>query len=153
MVAAGASLNGGADVHSTSPSAAKASLSSDVPIATPSLRRASAKPIIWALSGKPDAHALGHGVEIGAVLDDDRQRVAEGLLVDVLRAEQQQRARPVDRLRDRRRLLEIQLAHHRAALDEAPGHGLGEAGGVQVHDLELALRRRVVEPQVQAAAL
>src|SRR3954466_9525275 len=153
MVAASASLNGGADVHSTSPSAAKASLSSDVPIATPSLRRASAKPIIWALSGKPDAHALGHGVEIGAVLDDDRQRVAEGLLVDVLRAEQQQRARPVDRLRDRRWLLEVQLADHRDDLDQAVGDGLRQPGGVQVDNLQLALRGGVVEPEIQAAAL
>src|SRR4029450_9892337 len=98
---------------SPSPGAPNASLSSDVPIATPSLRRASAKPIRWALSGKPHAHAFGHGVEVGPVLDDDRQRVAERLLVDVLRTEQQQRAGPVDRLGDRGRLLEVELADHR----------------------------------------
>ena len=87
------------------------------------------------------------------MLDDDRQRRAEDLGRDVLGAEQQQRARPVDRLRDRGRLLEVELAHHLDDLDEPLGHLLGQLGRVQADDLELVLARGVVEPQVQAAPL
>ena len=87
------------------------------------------------------------------MLDDDRQRRAEDVGVDVVGAEQQQRARPVDRLRDRGRLLEVELAHHVDDLDEPLRDLLGQLGRVQAHDLELVLGRGVVEPQVQAAAL
>ena len=73
--------------------------------------------------------------------------------VQVLRAEQQQRTGPVDRLGDRRRLLEVELAHHRDHLDELARDGLGQLGRVQADDRELVLDRRVVEPEVQAAAL
>ena len=80
-----------------------------------------------AAGGRPDdlrgppsfaADTLDHDVEVGAVLDDDRHRVVERLLVDVVGAEQQQRARPVDRLRDRRRLLQVEAADHRDDLDQ-----------------------------------
>jgi len=87
------------------------------------------------------------------VLDDDRHRVREDLAVDVLGAEQQQRARPVDRLGDRRRLLEVELAHHGDDLHELARDRLVELGRVQPDDLQLVLERRVVEPEVQAAAL
>ena len=73
--------------------------------------------------------------------------------VDVVGAEQQQRARPVDRLRDRRRLLEVELADHADHLDELARDRLRQLGRVQADDLELVLEPRVVEPQVQAAAL
>ena len=73
--------------------------------------------------------------------------------VDVVGAQQQQRARPVDRLGDRRRLLEVQLAHEAHQLDQPAGDRLRQLGGVQAHDRQLVLGRRVVEPQVQAAAL
>src|SRR3954468_22667393 len=152
-VAASASRNGAARSQSTSPSAANASLSSDVPTATPSLRSASANPISRRSSGKPDAHPLGDRVEIRAVLDDDRHRRPEQLRVDVLGAEQQQRACPVDRVGDRRRLLAAQPTHHRDDLDQALGDLLRQARGVQADDLQLPLGGRVVEPQVQATAL
>ena len=87
------------------------------------------------------------------MLDDHAHRALEHVAVDVLGAEQQQRARPVDRLRDRRRLLEVEVAHHVHDLHELARHVLGEVGGVQAHDLQLALDVRVVEPQVEAAAL
>jgi hypothetical protein len=87
------------------------------------------------------------------VLDDDRHRALEHGLVHVLGAEQEQGARPVDRLRYRRRLLQVERTHHVDDLDQLAGDGLVELGRVQVHDLELALHRRVVEPQVEAAPL
>src|SRR3954469_20179329 len=58
----------------------------------------------------PDA--LRNDVQVRAVLDDDRQRALEDRLVDVGGAQKDQGARPVDRLRDRRRLLEVEAAHH-----------------------------------------
>src|SRR3954453_22312645 len=134
-----------------------ASSSSLVPTATPSERSSSPNSRIrWSSTERrPElhAHALGHDVEVGAVLDDHRHRVAEGLLVDVLRAEQQQRPRPVDRLGDRRRLLEVEVADHGDELDELARDGLAELRRVQPHDLELVLELGVVEPQVEAAAL
>src|SRR3954454_19221268 len=162
-VAASASRKSSVCVHSTSPSAAKPSSSSLVPSATPSERsssansssRAASPPGELAGEGGTDLHAdaLGDHVEVRAVLDDDRHGVAEGLLVDVLGAEQQQRARPVDRLRDRGRLLEVELADELDELDELARALVVELGRVEAHDLELVLERGVVEPQIQAAAL
>jgi hypothetical protein len=87
------------------------------------------------------------------VLDDHRHRLAEDLRVDVGGAQQQQGPRPVDRLGDRGRLLEVQVAHHGHDLDEPARDLLAQLGRVQAHDRELVLEVGVVEPQVQAAAL
>src|SRR3954454_17061955 len=140
-VAASASRKSSGSVQPTSSSTSKASSSSLVPSASPSERSSSpssssraAKPL--GLEGTqlhPDA--LGDDVEVGAVLDDDRHRVAEGLLVDVVGAEEQQGAGPVDRLRDRRRLLEIQLAHELDDLYQLARDALVELGRVQPHDV------------------
>src|SRR5205085_231736 len=61
-------------------------------------------------TGQLDADALSDHVEVGSVLDDDVHRPLEYGLIDVVSAQEDQRARPVDRLRDRRRLLQIELA-------------------------------------------
>jgi hypothetical protein len=87
------------------------------------------------------------------VLDDHRDRVVERLGVDVLGAQQQQGTRPVDRLRDRRWLLEVEVADHRDDLHELAADRLGQVGRVQPDDLQLVLELGVVEPQVEAAAL
>src|SRR3954454_18327629 len=177
-VAASPSRKSSASVHGTSRSTSNASSSSLVPTATPSPRssspnwsRCAARPggassggvapysAALRLAGgrgtdrqlHPDA--LGDDVEVGAVLDDDRQRLREHLLVDVVGAEQQQRARPVDRLGDRGRLLEIELADHRDDLDELARDGVVEVGRVELDDLELVLELRVVEPEIETAAL
>ena len=154
-VAASVDRKSAGTVHDTCSSAANASLSSEVPIATPSALSASPSWRIWAskLRDEPHPDPLGHGVEVGAVLDDDRHRVAEDVLRDVVGAEQQQRARPVDRLRDRGRLLEVELADLVDDVDELACDGLGELGRVQADYLQFVLGGRVVEPQVQAAAL
>src|SRR3954447_21063250 len=177
-VAASPSRKSSASVHGTSRSTSNASSSSLVPTATPSPRssspnwsRCAASPggassgavapysAALRLAGArgtdrqlhPDA--LGHHVEVGAVLDDDRQRLDEHLVVDVVGPEQEQRARPVDRFGDRGRLLEIELADHRDDLDELARDRVVEVGRVQPDDLQLVLELRVVEPQVQAPAL
>ena len=96
---------------------------------------------------------LGDEVDVGPVLDDDRHRLGEGLVVDVVGPHQQQGPRPVDRLGDRGRLLEVEPANHPHHLDQAAGERLGEVGGVELDDLHLALELGIVEPEVEAAAL
>src|SRR3954447_16567387 len=165
IVAASASRNSAGSVQPTSPSASKASSSSLVPRARPSPRSSSPNSSSRAASpGGPasgsgsggtelDPDPLGDDVEVGAVLDDDRHRLAERALVDVVGAEEHQRARPVDRLGDARRLLEVELAHELDDLDELARDAVVDLRRVEAHDVELVLQGRVVEPQVQAAAL
>src|SRR4051812_6710479 len=109
-------------VQLTSSRAAKASRISEVPTATPSARSSSKKasrlPAVPATTSAPgrarrseaardavalELHrdALGDQVDVGAVLDQDAHRLLEGLAVDVVSADQEQRACPVDRLGDR----------------------------------------------------
>src|SRR5256885_3501321 len=177
-VAASASRKSSWSVQLSSWSAWKESSSSEVPTAMPSLLSSSANSSRRAAkpggpaSGRPPysaglpgllapdeailelhPHALGHHVEVGAVLHDDAHRALENGLVDLVGAEQEQCARPVDRLRDRRRLLQVEVAHHVHHLHELAGHLLIQLGRVQADDLELALHVRVVEPEVKAAAL
>ena len=68
--------------------------------------------------GQAHPDPLGDEIEVGPVLDDDVHRLGEGLGVDLVGPEQQQRPRPVDRLGDRRRLLEVELADHGDDLDD-----------------------------------
>src|SRR4051794_13155898 len=179
-VAASASRKSSREVQLTASRAWVASSSSEVPTAMPSWRSSSANsssrgaiPVGPGRSGIPPyrpprlaglpgpeeaigelhAHALGNEVEVGAVLDDDAHRALEHALVDVLGPEQHERPCPVDRLRDRGRLLEVERSHHVHHLNELSGDLLVELGRVQAHDLELALHVRVVEPEVEAAAL
>ena len=155
----------------TASSAANASRSSEVPTATPSPRSSSQKATMRGArpGGQrrlirslrlPEARlaelhsdALGDQVDVRAVLDDDAHRALEHRAVDVVGAEQQQRPRPIDRLGDRGRLLEVELADHVDDLDQPPREPLVELGRVQADDLHLALDLGVVEPQVQAAPL
>src|SRR3954454_12032327 len=176
IVAASAARKCCSVVHGTASSAANASRISAVPTAMPSLRSSSANSSMRAskpsgprsgsfpyrpvrLAGGRDAtaqlhsHTLGHHVEVGAVLDDDRHRLLKHRLVDVVGTEQDQSARPVDRLSDRRWLLQVELTDHVDDLHQPPAQCLRKGGGVQPHDLELTLDVGVVEPQVEAAPL
>ena len=65
--------------------------------------------------------ALGHRVQVGAVLDDHAHRLAKDVGVDVVGAQEQERPGPVDGLRDARRLLEVQIADLVDDLDQPPG--------------------------------
>src|SRR4051795_6839769 len=161
MVAARDSRKSRWSVQLTSSRAANASRISEVPTATPSERRSSKKASRLAavvdigLAGarQLDRDPLGDDIDVRAVLDEDAHGALEGLAVDVVGADQQQRARPVDRLGDRGRLLQIELAHHRDDLYEPAGEPLVELRGVQPDDLELAVDGRIVEPEIEAATL
>ena len=96
---------------------------------SPAARRSrSAPPAGRQRARQPHPDPLGDEVEVDAVLDDDAHRLAEGLGVDVVGAEQQQRPRPVDRLGDRGRLLQVELADHADDLDQAPGEASSSSG-------------------------
>src|SRR6185503_12456380 len=71
----------------------------------------------------------------------------------IVGAQQEQSARPVDRFGDRGRLLEVELTDHVDDLDQPPGELLVDLRRVEAHDLHLAFDLRVVQPQVEAAAL
>src|SRR5690606_11541735 len=57
-----------------------------------------------------DRQLLGGLGDVGLVLEQDVERLLGGLLVDRVDVEQQQGARPVERLGDARRLLQVELA-------------------------------------------
>src|SRR5947209_3710830 len=57
-----------------------------------------------------DGQLFGRPGDVAAVLEQDVQRLLGQLGVDGVDAEQQQRARPVERLRHRRCLLQLELA-------------------------------------------
>src|SRR5512144_393783 len=139
IVAASDSRKSRWSLQLTSSRAAKASRISEVPTATPSERRSSKKASRLAAVvdiGLSELHrdALGDQVDVGAVLDQDAHRALEGLAVDVVGADQEQGSRPVDRLGDRGRLLQVELADHVDDLDQPARQPLVEVGGMQPHD-------------------
>src|SRR5438128_10400365 len=136
-VAARASRKSSCVLQLISPSTANASRSSEVPTATPSWRGSSPSSRIRA--GRPsddigrrrelEPDALGHDVHVGAVLDDHRHRLRKRLRIDILGSEEQQRARPVDRLGDRRGLLQVELPHHPDHLQDRKSTRLNSSHG------------------------
>ena len=73
--------------------------------------------------------------------------------IQALDAEQRERRQPVDRLGDPRRLLHVAVAHARDGVGDLDGQRLRGALDAAAHDLHDALRVRVVDPVVEAAAL
>src|SRR5690242_8283172 len=91
--------------------------------------------------------------QVLVVLEHRAERLLDHLRVELLPAERGERARPVDRLGDARRLREVEPAepaHERGRLRREP---LGYAGDAQPHDVDLALEARVPDPVVEAATL
>src|SRR4051794_23544245 len=86
--------------------------------------------------------------DVGLVLEQDVQRVLRLLRFDVLDAEQHQRARPVDGLADRRRLLQVELADAAYDAGDLVGQVGADLGHLGEHDLLLALHVRVVDVEV-----
>ena len=91
---------------------------------------------------------LSHPLDVLAHLERDAERALEPVVV-----EREQRLGPGDRLPHAGQLVEILPAEARDGGADAPGHGLGHVGRARVDDLALALRARVVDPVVEAAAL
>ena len=91
--------------------------------------------------------------DVLVVLHDHRDRVGEHLGGQFVYPEHGECPRPVDRLRDAGRFAQIQLAQAPHDADKLLGEYLREAGVLGTHDLQLALRRRIVEEKVYAPAL
>ena len=100
-----------------------------------------------------DRQLFGRLGDVGLVLEQDVQGLLGDLLVDRLDVEQHQRARPVERLRHARRLLEVELADRADDAGDLVGEVVGDARHLGEHDLLLALERRVVDVEVEAAPL
>src|SRR2546427_2522151 len=93
-----------------------------------------------------------HTLEILLVLDQHRQRGLEELRVQLPGVEDHERARPVERLRDRRELAEVHRANLLDGGNDRPGQMLGDFRHLQADDLQLVGRRRKVDEQMQAPA-
>jgi hypothetical protein len=96
---------------------------------------------------------LGGLRDVGLVLEEDVERLLGGLLVDRVDVEQQQGARPVEGLGHARRLLQVEHADRADDAAHLVGEVLGDAGDLGEDDLLLALHRRVVDVEVEAAPL
>src|SRR5690606_16557787 len=101
----------------------------------------------------PQSQFLGGALLVGDVLEDDAEGAGDGGLVQVVQAEGEQGARPVDGLGDRRGLLDVQVAQRPDGADELLGQFRLDAGDLGEDDVALPLGRRVVEVQVEAAPL
>src|SRR6516162_9750732 len=100
-----------------------------------------------------DAELLARLADVALVLQQHVQRVAEHLGRDLVAAEVHQRARPVDRLRDRRRLLEVEVANRVDDLGDLFGERAVDLGHADAHDLLFAVDVGVVDVQEEAPPL
>src|SRR5580658_8382039 len=96
---------------------------------------------------------LGGPLDVGLILQEDVQGVLGPGGVDRLHAQQHERAGPVDRLGDRRRLAQLEGAQRAHDPRHLVGELLADARHLGPHDLALALEIRVVDVQVEAPAL
>src|ERR687897_1045981 len=96
---------------------------------------------------------LGGLGDVALVLEEDVCGAGGGGGVDLLDAEQKQRARPVERLRHRGRLLQLELADRADDARHLVGQVVGDARHLGQHDLALAVEVGVVDVQEQAAPL
>src|SRR5438552_881078 len=75
-----------------------------------------------------------HALLVLAVLDDGAQRRVDRALVHLGPAERGERLGPVDRLRDTRRLVELEVAQRADGRGHLAGQALDDLGGPQPHD-------------------
>src|SRR6185312_8375970 len=87
------------------------------------------------------------------ILEQRAERRLHMLDVELLAAEGRQRAHPVDRLGEPGRLLQVERAQLGCETGRLGCEPLGHARHAQLHDLDLARNRRMVDPVVEAAAL
>src|SRR5947208_2253685 len=104
-------------------------------------------------SSIPAPSLVSHGEEILLVLQHGDERRLDVLDVELLRAERCQRLRPVDRLGETRRLLEIEGAELRDECGGLGGESFGHAGHPQLDDLDLPVERRMADPVKEAPSL
>src|SRR6187399_336482 len=96
---------------------------------------------------------LADALLVLAVLEHCAERGGHEPIVEGGGAEPAECGRPVDRLGDAGRLVEVQLAHRCNGSGNLAGEALGNAGYAQADDGHLALEAGVLDPVVQAAAL
>ena len=98
-------------------------------------------------------HVAAHAVDVLLVFEDDAERIVDGLLVEIDRAEGQQCPRPVERLGHARRLEEIDAAQTLGEGDDLPRQALRRFRHARLKDAELLVIIREVDPVVEAAPL
>src|SRR5579872_5113165 len=96
---------------------------------------------------------LGGSLEVASVLEQDVQRRLGLLGVHGLDTEHDQGAGPVERLRHRWVLLELEGAERAHDAGHLVGELVRDPGDPGAHDLALALKGGIVEVEVQAPAL
>ena len=68
---------------------------------------------------------------VAVVLDDDAERLLDEVLVQVRRAENDERTRPVERLPDARRLAQVQRPYVLDGLDQLLRQRVADAGALR----------------------
>jgi hypothetical protein len=117
---------------------------------TEALRRGDAA-VVAAGSVEPQLRRRPDRVRL--VLEHHAQRRADGVVVEGVEPEGEQRAAPVDRLRHRRRLAQLQGAQHPDGAHERVDERLGQLRDAGGDDAALQVGVGEVEVQEQAAAL
>src|ERR1041384_3711080 len=79
-------------------------------IVSPNLRNAQGVPSLPQFGARDVRRVFLRLRDVGLVFQDDRQSLGDQLLIQRRGVQQSQRAHPVQRFRDRRRLLQIELA-------------------------------------------
>src|SRR5205085_8022133 len=116
-------------------------------VATPSSRKTRANETSRVTSS--DTEELGlRAAEVLDVLHRPAERLPRGPTVGRLRTEDRERARPVDRLGNPRRLRKFELPQARDGLRDRPCERFRDLGRPQPHDRHLALERRKVDPVI-----
>src|SRR5262249_4325190 len=83
--------------------------------------------------------------DVALILEQDVDRGGRLVCVDVLDAEQHERAGPVERLGHGRRLLQLELADRAHDARHLFGEVLGDVGNLRQHDLFLAIEIGIVD--------
>src|SRR5206468_3832186 len=91
--------------------------------------------------------------DVALVLENRRKSLLNERLFEALHVEEQQRASPIQRLADRRDLLEVELADSLDGVHHLSGQLFLDTGNLQPDDAQLLLERRKVDVKVKAPAL
>src|SRR5438094_6765953 len=91
--------------------------------------------------------------DVALVLEDGGERLRDQLIVERLDVQDGERLRPVERLADARRLLQVELPDAMHHGDHVARQALRDTGDLQAHDLELLGPLGEVDEEMEAAPL